>query len=245
MPTYTTGEMAKLCNVSVRTVQFYDTKGILHPSDLTEGGRRIYNDDDLRKFQIVCTLKAIGLSLTSIKRVLESELSGKILALLLDEQVTLLTGEINERRKQLDRIKAIRDSIGDQTTVPANTLHGIEDTMKKKSTSRGKGILALVVLGVLVFAASQLWLLHWLITSQIWWAVVLLGVGAPVGIIMALIQLKGTEFLCPHCDAAFTPSLVRAFFSTGSHKIRWAKCPACKQKNWCVLRKPMPVNQTT
>ena len=29
MSNYTTGEMAKLCNVSVRTVQFYDTKGIL------------------------------------------------------------------------------------------------------------------------------------------------------------------------------------------------------------------------
>ncbi|MCL2679731.1 MAG: MerR family transcriptional regulator, partial [Dehalococcoidia bacterium] len=57
MSNYTTGEMAKLCNVSVRTVQFYDTKGILHPSDLTEGGRRIYNDDDLRKFQLICTLK--------------------------------------------------------------------------------------------------------------------------------------------------------------------------------------------
>ena len=77
MPNYTTGEMAKLCNVSVRTVQFYDTKGILHPSDLTEGGRRIYNDDDLRKFRLVCTLKAIGLSLNSIKSVLESELYGK------------------------------------------------------------------------------------------------------------------------------------------------------------------------
>ena len=28
MSNYTTGEMAKLCNVSVRTVQFYDTKGM-------------------------------------------------------------------------------------------------------------------------------------------------------------------------------------------------------------------------
>lgn len=38
MSKYTTGEIAKLCGVSVRTVQYYDTRNILTPSELTEGG---------------------------------------------------------------------------------------------------------------------------------------------------------------------------------------------------------------
>jgi len=37
---YTTGEIAKLCNVTVRTVQYYDTKGILVPRELTDAARR-------------------------------------------------------------------------------------------------------------------------------------------------------------------------------------------------------------
>lgn len=45
MSKYTTGEIAKLCGVSVRTVQYYDTRGILTPSELTEGGRRLYSED--------------------------------------------------------------------------------------------------------------------------------------------------------------------------------------------------------
>ncbi len=36
MSKYTTGELAKLCDVSVRTVQFYDTKGLLPPTELTD-----------------------------------------------------------------------------------------------------------------------------------------------------------------------------------------------------------------
>ena len=32
---YTTGEIAKLCGVSVRTVQYYDDRGILIPSALS------------------------------------------------------------------------------------------------------------------------------------------------------------------------------------------------------------------
>ena len=46
---YTTGELAKLCNVSVRTVQFYDTKNLLKPSEISEGGRRLYTEADVKK----------------------------------------------------------------------------------------------------------------------------------------------------------------------------------------------------
>ena len=45
---YTTGELAKLCNVSVRTVQFYDTKNLLKPSEISEGGRRLYTEADVK-----------------------------------------------------------------------------------------------------------------------------------------------------------------------------------------------------
>lgn len=48
MSKYTTGEIAKLCGVSVRTVQYYDTRGILAPSELSEGGRRLYSEDDFK-----------------------------------------------------------------------------------------------------------------------------------------------------------------------------------------------------
>ena len=54
MSKYTTGELAKLCGVTVRTVQYYDTRGILVPSELSEGGRRLYSEDDLKLMKICC-----------------------------------------------------------------------------------------------------------------------------------------------------------------------------------------------
>ena len=41
MSQFSTGELAKAAEVSVRTVQYYDQRGILTPSEVTEGGRRI------------------------------------------------------------------------------------------------------------------------------------------------------------------------------------------------------------
>lgn len=42
MSNYSTGELAKLCNVTTRTIQYYDRKGILKPQGFTEGKRRVY-----------------------------------------------------------------------------------------------------------------------------------------------------------------------------------------------------------
>lgn len=44
--TCSTGKLAALCGVSIRTVQYYDEKGLLPPLGLTEGGRRIYAEAD-------------------------------------------------------------------------------------------------------------------------------------------------------------------------------------------------------
>lgn len=38
MSQFSTGELAKAAEVSVRTVQYYDQRGILTPSEVTEGG---------------------------------------------------------------------------------------------------------------------------------------------------------------------------------------------------------------
>ena len=57
MPKYTTGEIAKLCGVTVRTVQYYDTRGILIHSELTDGGRRLYTEEDVSRLKIICFLR--------------------------------------------------------------------------------------------------------------------------------------------------------------------------------------------
>jgi len=243
MSNYTTGEMAKLCNVSVRTVQFYDQKGVLHPTSESEGGRRIYNQDDLTKLRIICTLKSIGLSLDSIKNVMESELSDKILTLLLDEQAKSLSKEISERQKQLEMISVINKSITDEASVPANTILDIEHIMinknqnEKKNKSGNKKKLTMIY--VAVGAASTLGLLFmvWLIVSGIWWGLAAYISVTILSLLFSAFVQKDYEFICPKCNFTFKPPLKRAFFTVGNNKVRWMTCPDCGNEDWCVLRK--------
>ena len=87
---YTTGEVAKLCGVSVRTVQYYDTRNILTPSELSEGGRRLYSEEDVRRMKIICFLRDAGISISSIEGLLAEKEPGKVIHMLIEQQDALL-----------------------------------------------------------------------------------------------------------------------------------------------------------
>ena len=79
MSKYTTGELAKLCNVTVRTVQYYDKRGILIPTELSEGGRRLYSESDLQRLKVICFLREVNVPIDAISQLLEEEHPEKVI----------------------------------------------------------------------------------------------------------------------------------------------------------------------
>lgn len=62
----TVGELAKKVGVTVRTIQYYDQKGLLHPSKIGESNRRLYSEADEQALRRILVLKYLGLSLSDI-----------------------------------------------------------------------------------------------------------------------------------------------------------------------------------
>ena len=48
---YSSGEFARMANVSIRTIRFYDKQNILKPSYVNPSGARFYTDSDLARLQ--------------------------------------------------------------------------------------------------------------------------------------------------------------------------------------------------
>ena len=98
MSLYTTGELAKKCNVSVRTIQYYDERGILVPTDLTEGGRRLFSEKDVATLETICFLRDLDISIKDIAEILESDEPKKVIELLLDELNKNLQADIKKKQ---------------------------------------------------------------------------------------------------------------------------------------------------
>ena len=70
--TYRVAEFARLAGVTVRTLQYYDRIGLLHPAQVTDAGHRLYEQGDLIRLQQIVTLKWMGFSLVAIKVILDN-----------------------------------------------------------------------------------------------------------------------------------------------------------------------------
>ena len=138
MSKYTTGEVAKRCGVTVRTVQYYDTRGILVPAELSEGGRRLYSEDDLKRMRVICFLRDLGFSIDAIGKLLSDDDPAAVIDLPIEQQAQTLREEIGERQERLSKLEALRRELRDVERfigcpIPFDTdvfLHSLERLME-------------------------------------------------------------------------------------------------------------------
>ena len=64
------GDLARLTGKTVRTVRFYEEKGLLRPTDHTEGGFRLYKAEDAKRIQLIERLQELGFSLEKVRELL-------------------------------------------------------------------------------------------------------------------------------------------------------------------------------
>lgn len=239
MPKYTTGEIANLANVSVRTVQFYDTKDLLHPSEVSEGGRRLYSENDLKRLKLICALKSLGLGLDSIKGILSSKNPRRVLSILLDEQTKELEAQMQEKQEQMETVKMARELIAerDEANKPGAldvaNLSGIKEIMDGRKQMKKIYTMVLAVgvpLDILEIATLALWIM-----KGIWWPFVasLLFV-AICGAIVLRVYQRNAAYICPECGAKFKPSTKDFFFAKHTMKARVLTCTNCGTSDWCI-----------
>ena len=68
----TVHEVSRLAGVSIRTLQYYDRIGLLHPTGYTDVGYRLYDDTDLERLQHILLFRELEFPLKDIKAILNS-----------------------------------------------------------------------------------------------------------------------------------------------------------------------------
>ena len=233
MSDYTTGELARLCGITVRTVQFYDARGLLHPSDLSEGGRRLYSEGDLRKMRMICALKTLGLSLDSIQGVLGSEHPEKVLLLLLEEQEKRIADEQGALERQHRAVETVRETIRTGQMLSIESIADMDRMMEEKK-KLDKLHLTMLAIGMTMSGLQWASVVLWIITG-IWWPfAVCWPFVIALGIFVTRMYYRNTLYICPECGARFRPSLKQMMWAHHTSKTRLLTCTKCGTRGWCV-----------
>jgi len=233
MSNYTTGEIAKLCGVTVRTVQYYDTRGILTPAALSEGGRRLYSDGDLRRMRVICFLRELGLPIDTVKQILAEQNAGSVIDLLLQQQEAALREEIHVKSEKLEKLEMLRRELKSAGEISVESIGDIAYTMRNKNNLKKVRLtmtLSAIPVSLLEIAGILLWAL-----KGVWWVFALYVVVAiPWGIVISRYYYQSVAYLCPECHTVFKPSFKEMFWARHTPKTRKLTCTHCGRKGFCV-----------
>ena len=65
------GELAERTGLSLRTIRHYDDVGLLPATARTDGGFRVYSEDDFERLMVIKQMKPLGFSLEEMAEILE------------------------------------------------------------------------------------------------------------------------------------------------------------------------------
>ncbi len=102
----TVNEVSKLTGVSIRTLQYYDTIGLLKPGKYTEAGYRLYDDTALERLQQILLFKELEFSLKEIKKIIDAPNFDRAKAL--EQQIELLTLKKEHLENLIDFARGIK-----------------------------------------------------------------------------------------------------------------------------------------
>lgn len=99
---FKTGEFAKLCNTTKDTLFHYDSIDLLKPAVTAPNGYRYYSVNQIYFFDLIATLKEVGLSLQEIKSYISNREVDTFLTMLRDkDRLLALEQERLQRRRKL------------------------------------------------------------------------------------------------------------------------------------------------
>ena len=233
MSGYTTGEMAKRCGVTVRTVQYYDTCGLLPPSALSEGGRRLYSQDDLLRLQVICFLRGLNFSIDAISRLLAEDDPSSVIDLLIAQQAEALSAELAQKQAQLDSLNALRREVKSVEHFSVEAIADIATFMKTRKNL--KKIHLTILLSALPVTLWEIFALLMGILKGTWWPLL---VYVPLAVLYAIwvsrYYFRNVAYICPQCHKVFKPKFKEAFRAKHTPKTRRLTCPECGHFGYCV-----------
>lgn len=113
----TVGELAKKMGTTVRTLQYYDKKGLLSPTSESEGGRRLYTYKDMIKLHQIQSLKSLGFSLDNIKNLLIPLDTPSEVANALTNQSIAIQQKIQQLTEAVTAIEVLKTEVLQMKTV--------------------------------------------------------------------------------------------------------------------------------
>ena len=132
----TVNEVSKLSGVSIRTLHYYDEIGLLHPTEITEAGYRLYDDAALKRLQQILLFRELEFPLKEIKGILDAPNFDR--SKVLEQQIELLMLKKEHLENLIDFARGIKTLGVNHMDFSAFDTKKLDEYSKRAKAEWGK-----------------------------------------------------------------------------------------------------------
>lgn len=122
------GEMAEEYGVTLRTLRFYEDKGLLNP--LREGNMRLYDRRDQTRLKLILLGRKVGFSLREVKQMMDLyEPEGS--------NVRQLKVTLEKSERQMARLNAQREALDEAIGELSGAMNTVKRLLKERTGAAG------------------------------------------------------------------------------------------------------------
>jgi DNA-binding transcriptional MerR regulator len=101
----------------MRTIRYYEERGLIEPSGRTAGGFRLYEEEELRKLHLIRELQVLDIPLARVKAFLDERQPGRPASEIAPALRSVLRTHLREIEGRMAQILAMRDSVRDTLEI--------------------------------------------------------------------------------------------------------------------------------
>ena len=111
---YRIGELAKRANVTPDTIRYYEKQQMIDHEVRTEGGFRLYTDNDLQRLRFIRYARQLGFTLDSIR---------ELLSIRIDPEHHIVQARLDEVEARIQELQTMQRSLQRLNDACCGTAH--------------------------------------------------------------------------------------------------------------------------
>jgi DNA-binding transcriptional MerR regulator len=105
------GDLARKAGTTMRTIRYYEQLGLIRPVGRTKGGFRLYEEGELRKFQLIKSLQLLDIPLAQVKTLFDQRRPGRTAAEITPQIRQILEGQLIEMEQRIAQYRTLQESL--------------------------------------------------------------------------------------------------------------------------------------
>jgi MerR family transcriptional regulator, Zn(II)-responsive regulator of zntA len=111
------GDLARRAGTTMRTIRYYEERGLIEPVRRTKGGFRLYQEEELGKLRLIRSLQLLDMPLSQVKAFFDARRRGRAAAEIAPGIQEVLRGHLAEMERRIAQYRAMQESVRETMNI--------------------------------------------------------------------------------------------------------------------------------